>query len=105
MSPEEMSRLCGIRSSPPGDTSTLTFATATTSNVSLPDVDPICTGCKLRPEQISEYVLVAAEYGLTPTDFVLQEEGTLNPANGHFLCTTCYVKAGCPSSPSGWHAP
>jgi hypothetical protein len=28
---------------------------------------------------------------------VREEEGTYNPANGHFLCTHCYIAAGMPS--------
>jgi hypothetical protein len=38
-------------------------------------------------------------------DYVWQEEGTLNTSNGHFLCDECYIKAGQPSSPSGWVCP
>lgn len=37
--------------------------------------------------------------------YVRQEEGTYNPANGHFLDDLCYIKAGMPSSPSGWRCP
>jgi len=42
---------------------------------------------------------------MTPEQYVLEEEGTLNPVNGHFLCTPCYIAAGMPSSPTGWVAP
>jgi hypothetical protein len=41
---------------------------------------------------------------MTPDDFVWREEGTLNRETGHFLCTSCYIKAGMPSSPRGWVA-
>lgn len=42
----------------------------------------------------------------TPTEYVLAEEGTLNSENGHFLCTSCYIKAGQPSAPfPGWKCP
>ena len=37
--------------------------------------------------------------------YVRNEEGTLNPTNGHFLCDSCYIKAGQPSSPTGWVCP
>lgn len=37
--------------------------------------------------------------------YVLMEEGTLNPNNGHFLCDDCYIKAGMPSAPGGWVCP
>lgn len=66
---------------------------------------PICTGCRKRPDQITEYILFAKEAGLTPDEYVQQEEGTFNRENGHFLCTDCYLKAGAPSSPRGWVAP
>lgn len=66
---------------------------------------PICTGCMKHPSELEEYVEVARELGMTPEDYVLEEEGTLNPENGHFLCTYCYVKAGVPSMPGGWVAP
>lgn len=66
---------------------------------------PICTGCHRRPEDIDEYVISGEETGLTPSEYVIKEEGTLNPVNFHFLCTTCYIRAGMPSSPYGWVAP
>jgi hypothetical protein len=66
---------------------------------------PICIGCKKHPEQIEEYVEVAAEEEMTPDAYVASEEGTYNRDTGHFLCTDCYVAAGMPSSPGGWVAP
>jgi hypothetical protein len=42
---------------------------------------------------------------MTPEQYVSAEEGTLNRENGHFACTTCYIKMGMPSSPRGWKAP
>jgi hypothetical protein len=66
---------------------------------------PYCTGCDKTPEEIDEYVICAKEDGMTPTEWVRREEGTLNPANGHFLCTDCYIRAGMPSTPYGWVAP
>jgi len=41
----------------------------------------------------------------TRASFVIQEDGTYNPSNGHFLCNDCYIKAGMPSGPSGWICP
>lgn len=69
------------------------------------NIKPICTGCNKTPDQIEEYVEIAKEEGMTPDAFVREEEGTYNRANGHFLCTICYIKAGMPSSPRGWIAP
>jgi hypothetical protein len=90
-----------------------------------------CMGCEKYPPQIGEYVdsaiaaneitgaenciLCGAEPGtphletcanyLTADDYVWLEEGTINEANGHFLCTACYISAGMPSSPTGWITP
>lgn len=66
---------------------------------------PICTGCNMRPSEIEEYLEAAAVEEMTPDDYVRAEEGTYNRANGHFLCTPCYISAGMPSSPTGWVAP
>lgn len=54
----------------------------------------ICVGCRKAPAEIEEYVEIAREEGMTPEDYVREEEGTFNPANGHFACTTCYIKYG-----------
>lgn len=67
---------------------------------------PICTGCNKTPGDIEEYVDMAVEYKYHDVDaWVRRHEGTYNPENGHFLCTDCYVKAGMPSSLTGWKAP
>jgi hypothetical protein len=68
---------------------------------------PICGRCGKRPDEIEEYVEAASECadGSTPDDYVRSEEGTYNKENGHFLCTTCYVEAGVPSSDRGWVCP
>lgn len=70
--------------------------------------DPICVGCAKRPHELDEYV-DAAEGELEdihdePTNdeikqYVIDEEGTYNDSNGHFLCTMCYIKNGQPSKP------
>ena len=65
----------------------------------------VCQGCRLTPPEIQEYVEAAADAQTTPTLYVWREEGTLNRANGHFLCTDCYIDAGMPSSPRGWVCP
>jgi hypothetical protein len=68
---------------------------------------PVCIGCRKHPEEIAEYRDVEVTGGLTPDDYVRNEEGTYNPANGHFACTDCYVKMGAPSrpAPERWIAP
>lgn len=70
----------------------------------------ICIGCGKSPADIDEYSPAAVrEYSgdpdMTPDQYVWEEEGTLNRENGHFLCTSCYIRAGMPSSPRGWQAP
>lgn len=67
--------------------------------------DLICLNCRKLPEQLPEYVDAALDAGVTPDEYVWAEEGTLNPVNGHFLCTPCYIAAGLPTSPEGWMAP
>lgn len=67
--------------------------------------DPICVGCVRRPHEINDYVIAAMQHeDDDPTDdqvrqYVLDEEGTLNMTNGHFLCDECYIKNGQPSKP------
>lgn len=68
-------------------------------------VKPICVGCNKRPEDLVEYQDMGELHGMTANSFVLMFEGTLNKDNGHFLCSPCYIEAGCPSSPQGWVAP
>lgn len=67
--------------------------------------EPLCIACKKHPREIEEYIDMGKVEGMTPEDFVREEEGTYNPENGHFLCTECYIRAGQPSSPNGWVAP
>jgi hypothetical protein len=70
-------------------------------------VKPICTGCNKYADEIDEYIEGAAESDMSPDDYVKEEEGTYNPRNGHFLCTTCYIEAGMPAipHPGRWIAP
>jgi hypothetical protein len=60
-------------------------------------VNPICIGCGKEPHEIPEYVeLAEREEFLSPRLAVINEEGTYNPRNGHFWCTTCYISNGMP---------
>lgn len=71
----------------------------------------ICQGCGKDPVQLDEYRDMMFEPGDPPPsdeevlDCAWDEEGTLNRENGHFLCNECYIKAGMPSSPTGWRCP
>lgn len=70
------------------------------------DIVPVCIGCGKTPDELPEYF--PANTGSTFTDpiqYVQHEEGTYNPANGHFACTDCYIKMGMPTTPRGWKAP
>lgn len=66
-----------------------------------------CIECGLTPLELPEYRAAAAENECTPDEFVWREEGTLNRANGHFVCTQCYVDMGMPVNIDGsrWVAP
>lgn len=71
---------------------------------------PICIGCAMYPEELEEFVEMAKvestdDNPLTPTQFVIENDGTYNDRNGHFLCTECYIKNGMPSSERGWVCP
>jgi len=62
-----------------------------------------CAVCRKRPSELSEYVIAAKEHNLelTPEDYVLLEEMTLDPQTGLFLCTQDYVKLGAPGNERG----
>ncbi len=58
-----------------------------------------CKGCGKTPEELIEYEFQAEEEGCTPTEWVMQNEGTYQfPSfkGKHFYCTKCYVAAGMP---------
>lgn len=60
-------------------------------------LNPRCIGCGKRPDQLPEYIELAETEGYeSPADAVRGEEGTFNPGNGHFYCTSCYILAGAP---------
>ena len=58
--------------------------------------DPRCARCHKTPDQIMEYQLAAADGGVTPVQFVIDNEGTYNTENGRFWCTECYLAIGQP---------
>lgn len=73
--------------------------------------DPFDPRCKRFARTMKEYddAITDGEGGrVTPAariGYVMHEEGTYNPSNGHFLCDHCYVEEGMPSSPNGWRCP
>lgn len=58
---------------------------------------PSCARCKRTPEVIPVYQALAVVEKLTPEQYVLEQEGTLDPITGKFLCDECYVAVGGPS--------
>jgi hypothetical protein len=68
-------------------------------------IQPVCLGCLKFPNQLGCYLSCAEDAGLTPDEYVRQEEGTYNPENGHFLCDSCYIAAGMPTGRYGWTCP
>ena len=64
-----------------------------------------CFRCNRTPEEIEEYSPEMTETDMSPTDYVIAEEGTFNDQNGHFACTACYIAIGMPTSRRGWVAP
>lgn len=62
-------------------------------------IEPICIGCNKPPEEIPEYIAMGRAEGMTPTEFVLDEEpiGVWGKGPNKFYCTDCYIKAGQPS--------
>ena len=66
---------------------------------------PVCAYCGKRPEQLGEYLDASAETGLSPDDYVREEEGTYDPATDRFCCTDCYISLGMPTRRGeGWKA-
>lgn len=57
----------------------------------------LCIGCFRTPEQLRLDDLANIEGYQGAGDYVWNEEGTLNRRNGHFMCDSCYIKAGQPS--------
>ena len=71
---------------------------------------PVCIGCGKEPNQIDEYIEAVTENPsryADADDYVRREEGTYNPANGHFACTYCYIEMDMPTKPAPdrWIAP
>jgi hypothetical protein len=66
----------------------------------------ICFQCLKSPEDLEEYSPEMTGSTLSATEYVQQEEGTYNPANGHFCCTPCYIRIAMPDALGrGWKAP
>jgi hypothetical protein len=74
-----------------------------TLNPELEPFDPECGRFASEMDYLDDYL----EEGESRTEYVLREEGTLNPINHHFLCDMCYIKAGTPSGSGGsrWVCP
>lgn len=56
-----------------------------------------CIGCGKIPEDIEIYVEYSQNSGYTSaSQYVWNEEGTLNRETDHFWCDDCYIKEGMP---------
>lgn len=58
---------------------------------------PTCKICGKKPEELSEYVAEAELEKITPTTYVVLNEGTYNHKTQKFYCTECYIKIGMPN--------
>jgi hypothetical protein len=74
---------------------------------SIEPYDPSCQRYAKDMEHLDYYRENAGYVGeeLTRAQYIIQEEGTYNSKNGHFLCDACYIKAGMPTAPWGWVCP
>lgn len=66
--------------------------------------DPVCIGCDTRAMDL-DYIDAFRDSNENRADYIRREDGTLNISNGHFMCDSCYIKAGQPTAPGGWVAP
>lgn len=55
-----------------------------------------CAICGKEPKDITEYQEQAEIEGMTPEEFVQNEEGTYDYSTGYFVCTNCYINNGMP---------
>jgi len=55
-----------------------------------------CKRCGREPKKITEYIISAEDYGCTPDEYVVREEGTYNERTQEFYCTRCYISVGMP---------
>lgn len=64
-----------------------------------------CGKCGQEPAQNSLIASLATEEGITPDEYIWQEEGTLNRETGKYACDSCYIAMGMPTTPQGWTFP
>jgi len=76
--------------------------------------DPMCGRfARDMPELDNAWPMSEEELNRVPEDergdlrayFIITNDGTFNPDNGHFLCMGCYIQAGMPVAPHGWVCP
>jgi hypothetical protein len=61
------------------------------------EAPPKCIGCKKTPEMLGEYDTGANAKGETPSQHMVEVEGTYGKFKpNQFYCTSCYVKHGMP---------
>jgi len=62
--------------------------------------DPYCE----RYAEDMEYIDNWREEDETRSEYIMNNDGTYDPATGFFACDRCYIMLGQPSSPQGWKA-
>jgi hypothetical protein len=66
-------------------------------NLKLQNMKPsICIGCHTLGIDLEEYKQAAEDEGMNVEEYIIEQEGTYNSSNGHFYCTSCYIKSGEP---------
>lgn len=56
----------------------------------------VCKGCGKEPHEIESVRYFADGEGVTPEEFVIDNEGTYNEKTGLFYCDDCYIAEGMP---------
>lgn len=67
-------------------------------------ISTYCLCCGRKPADIKEYIVEAEVEGVSPDEFVWENEGTLNHVTGCFFCTECYIERGQPLGTPPDHA-
>lgn len=62
--------------------------------------DPYCERYAEDMEDIDNW----REEDETRSEYIMNNDGTYDPATGFFACDRCYIMLGQPSSPQGWKA-
>jgi hypothetical protein len=56
--------------------------------------EPYCRYCEKHASEILEYRMFAAEEGISPEEYIKEQEGTYDEDSNTFVCTDCYIRRG-----------